>query len=377
MLRENAYYRKKKLPLNLETFWLKGLGFIIFITLFMTGVVYSLENGAGSQFVSALSKWDFPMEMFLMEGSPGLSAPKRGYLEELRKQGMATGMFLMTGVNISDARTFFLGYYSSPPEGPQWLAWAYNPRDPEFEGTILEPIEKEDTSGESGTAASPDPGTEPSGQNAQETETAAPDVGDKQVTVGIYHTHNSESYSGDGGSDRVSGKNGDVVTVGDTLAQVLNKDGIKVFHSKVIHDGTDFMKAYSSSINTATKMLKDYPGIKVLIDIHRDGFPSGADKVTTTINGKAACQIRFVIGQKNSHWKENEALAEELVAIGEKKFPGLFAKDFTYASDARYNQHLSNGALLLEFGSQLNTLEESNRAAEAVAEVLNEWLKTH
>lgn len=381
MLRETVYYKRKKIPLSFSLSWLKGIAFISFLALLIMGVAYSMENGAAKQFVSALSEWHFPMEVILMEGDPGLSAPERDYLEEIRKQGLATAMFLMTGVNITDARTFFLGYYSSSPEGPQWLAWAYNPKDPEFEGAILEPIGSENSASTAQSGSSGTPGTEnnqstPAGNSTQSDNVASPPkVGD--VLVGIYHTHNSERYCGDGGPDRETGKNSDVVTVGDTLAKTLSDDGIGVVHSKVIHDAVDFMKAYSSSIITATKMMKDYPSIEVLLDIHRDGFPAGVDKVTVNIDGQKASQVKIVIGQENPHWKVNDAMARELIAIGNEEYPGLFAKNITYASDARYNQHLSNGAILLEFGSQLNTLAESNRAAEAAGKVIEKWLKEH
>jgi len=122
-------------------------------------------------------------------------------------------------------------------------------------------------------------------------------------------------------------------------------------------------------------MTKDYPSLEFLIDIHRDGLPRGFSKSTVIVKGQKTSRVMVVIGKMNPHWQKNEALAKELMALGEKKYPGLFAPNISYATDARYNQHLSDGGLLLEFGSQLNTLEEANGAAEAVAEILAEWLR--
>lgn len=295
-----------------------------------------------------------------MEGVPGYSQPERPRLDLTRNQGAAVGMFLLTGVNVADPRTFFLSYFSPPPQGPVWLGWAYNPNDPEFEGPILEPIE-------SGTP-------KPSG-NTVVAPPSVPVPGAKGILVGIYNTHNSESYAGDGGPERRQGENGDVVTVGETLKKALEQNGIGAVHSLQIHDAVDFMKAYGSSVNTATQMTKDYPNLKVLIDVHRDGFPPGVPKSTITVKGQKVSQVLVVIGKKNPHWQKNEALAKELMALGEKKYPGLFSTNISYAADARYNQHLSDGGLLLEFGSQVNTLAEANGSAEAVAEILAEWLK--
>ena len=114
---------------------------------------------------------------------------------------------------------------------------------------------------------------------------AVPVPGAKGIIVGIYNTHNSECYSGDGGPDRRQGENGDVVTVGETLKKALEQNGIGAVHSLQIHDAVDFMKAYSYSVKTATQMTKDYPNMKILLDVHRDGFPPWGSKVNRHSEG--------------------------------------------------------------------------------------------
>lgn len=359
LLREDFYHRQKK-QFNIWTIkaWMRGflLGLASFLVIL--GLVYALRSGSSLQFVHFLTQQSFPFEAILLEGAPGYSQPERARVDLARHQGVAVSLFLLTGVNISDPRTFFLGYFSHPPQGPVWLGWAYNPNDPEFEGPILEPIATQVPTGNEDT----DP-----------QDTLIP--GAKEVKVGIYNTHNSESYAGDGGLERLQGENGDVVTVGETLKKALERNGVGAVHSTQIHDAVDFMKAYSKSVVTATQMTKDYPSLEFLIDIHRDGLPRGFSKSTVIVKGQKTSRVMVVIGKMNPHWQKNEALAKELMALGEKKYPGLFAPNISYATDARYNQHLSDGGLLLEFGSQLNTLEEANGAAEAVAEILAEWLR--
>jgi len=324
--------------------------------LVILGLAYALKSGRSPQLIGFLTQQSFPFESVLMEGVPGFSQPERARLDLNRNQGAAVGMFLLTGVNIVDPRTFFLGYFSPPPQGPMWLGWAYNPNDPEFEGPILEAIEPPITADNPTVPVPVVPGA-------------------KGIMVGIYNTHNSESYAGDGGPERESGKNGDVFTVGETLKKALVEKGIEAVHSSQIHDAVDFMKAYSKSVVTATQLTKDYPSMKVLLDVHRNGFPLGVPKSTTTVKGKTMSRVMIVIGKRNSHWKKNEALAKELMALAEKKYPGLFITKINYADDARYNQHLSDGGLLLEFGSQLNTLGECDASAEAFAEILADYLK--
>jgi len=325
--------------------------------LVILGLAYALKSGRSPQLIGFLTQQSFPFESVLMEGVPGFSQPERARLDLTRNQGAAVGMFLLTGVNIVDPRTFFLGYFSPPPQGPTWLGWAYNPNDPEFEGPILEAIEPPITADNPTVPVPVMPGA-------------------KGIIVGIYSTHNSESYAGDGGPEHEFGENGDIFTVGETLKKSLEQYGIGAVHSTQIHDAVDFMKAYSKSVVTATQMTKDYPNMKILIDVHRDGFPPGViTKRTTIVKEKKISNVLVVIGKQNPHWETNEKLAKELMALGEKKYPGLFNPNIIYADDARYNQHLSDGGLLLEFGSQLNTVGECEGAAEAVAEIIADYLK--
>lgn len=346
--------------------WARGIVFSLLALLFLGLFTYALEQGSSRQLVRLLVQQEFPFEAVVMEGIPGYSSPERPRLEQVRNQGVSLGTFLLTGVNMSDPRTFFLSYFTPPPEGPAWIGWAYNPKDPEFEGfdsgPSLEPVPN-------------NPGNNTDPQN--QTPNSQPNPGNTEVLVGIYHTHNAEGYTGDGDPERREGENGDVVTVGATLKSALDKKGISTLHSLEIHDAVDFNHAYSKSVVTATDLLQDNPSLKLLIDLHRDGLPPNVSKATTTIKDKEVGKIMIVIGQKNPNWKKNLKISEELIAIAEDKYPGLFDTQIRYASDARYNQHLADGALLFEIGSQLNTLEEANGAAEALAEILADWLKTH
>lgn len=351
----NEHYRHRAWKFWPSGIWPRRLaGFLVFM-LFILSMLYALNHGSSRYLTSLLLKQKFPLEVILIEGAAGFSQPERERLEQSRAQGISLGMFLLTGVNIADARTFFLSYFSPPPQGPAWLGWAYHPDDPEQEGPILEPLDQNSKSPSLVSPAHPDPNT---------------------VLVGIYHTHSSESYSGDGGSEHDEGKNGEVVKVGAALAKALETRHIGAVQSERIHDYPVFMKAYSESVKTGQALLEDYPTIQFLLDIHRDGVPPGISKSTVTIGGREVSKVLIVIGKKNPQWQKNEALAQGLIEQANKKYPGLFMPMISYAADARYNQHLSEGGLLLEFGSQKNTLQEAQGSAELVADVLAEWLKS-
>lgn len=359
MLKEAVYGSKLKWRLWPSSRWARGLIMLLLALLFLGLFGYAVEKGSSRQLVRLLAQQSFPFEAVLLEGIPGFSEPEREQLEQIRGQGLSLGMFLLTGVNISDARTYFLSYFTPPPNGPAWIGWAYNPGDPEFEGEIAEGPEIEEIS----------PNATGEGRNPGLSTPVS-----KEVLVGIYHTHNGESYAGDGGPEREA-DNGEVVTVGGTLKKVLEQNGVQAVQAPDIHDAVEFMKAYSKSVNTANKLVKDYPSMELLIDLHRDGLPPGVNKSTVNVKGKEVGRVLIVLGKMNPHWKKNEEIAKELIALAEEKYPGLFVPNITYAADARYNQHLSEGALLLEIGSQLNTFEEANGTAEVLAEVLADYLK--
>lgn len=360
MLQDKAYHHiviKRILLL-----WLRRIALFFGGFVFLVGVVLAVQSGSSKQIVRLLSEQRFPFEALLLEGISGYSQPERPRLDTARGQGLSLGMFLLTGVNIADPRTFFLSYFMPPPQGPAWIGWAYNPKDPEFEGPILEQDPGEGGVGGQGTKADPLSG-EKEGNPYMHT-----------VLVGIYNTHNGESYMGDGGPERKVG-NGDVFLVGSVLKMALAQNGVQAVQSGTVHDGVDFMKSYVHSAETVSRMFQDYPSLRLLLDIHRDGLPPGVGKSTVNVKGKEGSKILIVIGKRNPHWQKNAERAKELIALGEKKYPGLFLSEISYADDARYNQHFSDGGLLLEFGSQLNTLAEAKVSAVAVAEVIAEWLQ--
>lgn len=358
MLREQIY-EHKKVRLWPTSLWARVIITFLLGLLFSVGIFYIVEQGSSKQLVKVLLDQRFPFDALILEGAPGYSQPARKHLDDVRLQGFSLGAFLLAGVNVSDARTFFLSYFTPPPQGPAWLSWAYHPNDPESEGPILEPLPQEQG------VTIPRPDSEP------------PKMATKGILVGIYHTHTSENYSGDGGPDHINDGLGGVVKVGETLTKVLEKQGIGVVHSEKIHDYPDFMQAYSHSVLTAEKMLKDYPNLRILLDIHRDGLPPGVSKETVSVNGKDVAKVLIVIGKKNPHWLINEQMAKDLITMGNKKYPGLFVPQISYAADARYNQNLTDESLLVEFGSQLNTQDEANGAATAFGEILAAWIRTH
>lgn len=201
----------------------------------------------------------------------------------------------------------------------------------------------------------------------------------------IYHTHTTESYvlkAQDLGKKSVASFNANpkynVVRVGEELARYLKKYGIETIHNGTVHDKKRDA-AYGVSINTLQSYMKSYPSIKVFIDIHRDGLDASKPKLRMVkkINGKDAAQIMFVMGTNDllphSKWEENLKFALKVQQKLNEKYPGLARP--VWIVSKRYNQHVSNQAVLIEVGGDGNLLSECIESTKYLAEVLNEVIK--
>lgn len=190
--------------------------------------------------------------------------------------------------------------------------------------------------------------------------------------VFIYHSHTTESYLPESGKDHTPNQKGDIVKVGSYLQKILEeKYGIRCIHNEDIHDTFPFRDSYKRSQITVMKYLKEYPSFKVVLDIHRDATP-GID-ATAIVKGQETATIAIVVGSdkmglEHPNWRKNHQFATELADAMNHYYPGLCSK--VILSDARYNQHLHDHSLIIEFGDQNSTIEKVYRAADRFAEIL-------
>lgn len=194
--------------------------------------------------------------------------------------------------------------------------------------------------------------------------------------IGIYHTHTSESFIPNSGrSHAPGGQRGDIVDVGAAMVARLAQDGVPAVQSKNIHDYPSFMKAYGPSEVTARAMLKDYPSLQMLFDIHRDA--DKRENATVVVNGVAMARITIIVGRGQPdlvqpHWQQNYAFAKLIDAKLNEHYPGLSRG--IQLVEWRYNQHLHPRALLIEVGCQENSKEEAIRSIELFSDVIAEIL---
>lgn len=196
----------------------------------------------------------------------------------------------------------------------------------------------------------------------------------------IIHTHSSEAYTMDdfdrytpSDDSRTQDLRCNVIRVGDELTEALRDHGLEVIHDREIYDYPSYTGSYTRTGEAIRQYLTKYPSLKVVIDLHRDAIGNG-DVVYKTVaegEGSACAQTMFVVGSNDSglehpNWRENLKLALYLQSAVHGKHPTL-QRPIKLVSE-RYNQQLTTGSLILEVGSNGNTLQEALEAVRLFAE---------
>lgn len=191
----------------------------------------------------------------------------------------------------------------------------------------------------------------------------------------IYHTHTTESYSQDKGTDTENNSN-NVCAVGDALTNELQSNyGISVIHDTTNHVKFAYNQAYLRSGETVDKYLKKYGDFKMIIDIHRDSVEDKKGE-TLKLNGENVSKFMFVLSQKNNpHFQKNYNLAKGLMDISNKLYPGLCKGIYCYGSGINaFNQKKSNNAILIEVGTYTNDVSEATATSKYLARIIGEYI---
>lgn len=220
-------------------------------------------------------------------------------------------------------------------------------------------------------------------EKQQEKQQENPTTNGKEV-VFIYSSHNRESFLPHlpDITDPNQAHHGEVniTKVGERLAKSLDVNGIganvdKTDIMNVLNEkGWGYGRSYEASREVATEALATNKDIQYIFDLHRDS--ARKDNTTKEIDGESYAKVLFVIGAEYTSYEKNLALATELHALIEQKYPGLSRGVITKekpGNDGVYNQDLLENSLLIEFGGVDNTLEELYRTADAVAEIFSEY----
>lgn len=204
------------------------------------------------------------------------------------------------------------------------------------------------------------------------------DLHGQEPAVLILHTHATESYTMGSGEEyeeaslyRTLDEDYNMLAIGAELARILEKGGISVLHDRVLHDYPSYSGSYAAARRSIAAYLEAYPGILMVIDLHRDALDLEKDPQLTTlatVNGEKSAQLMLVAGTDANReypgWEENLALAVKLTAVLETMHPGI-TKPIQLRAQ-RFNLDMTPGSLLVEVGANGNTQAEALRAVRAL-----------
>lgn len=204
----------------------------------------------------------------------------------------------------------------------------------------------------------------------------------------IIHTHSSEAYTQAGldryqpsDTHRTEDKEYNIIRVGDELAEIYQSAGLNVIHDRGIYDSPSYTGSYNRSGAAIEEYLSRYPEISIVIDMHRDALGSNGIvyKTMAEEDGVCASQVMLLVGSnesglKHENWRSNLSLALYMQRAANSAYPTLMRP--VSLVPQRYNQHLCRGSLILEVGSDGNTLQEALAAirlfGKATAPALSE-----
>lgn len=199
--------------------------------------------------------------------------------------------------------------------------------------------------------------------------------------VYIYNTHQTESYS----MKTLEPYN---ITPSVMMASYLMKEhfqkaGIETIVEETnISDymkeqGYQYAKSYVASRTFVESILKKYPDLKLIIDLHRDAIPH--DSSTITIGEKNYAKVLFIVGMNNPNYQTNLSLAQSISDLINQSYPklsrGIMSKSGSNVNGL-YNQDLNGNMILLELGANENTIDEVQNTVEAIVPIISAYLKS-
>lgn len=179
----------------------------------------------------------------------------------------------------------------------------------------------------------------------------------------IYNTHDQEDYL----SNYIDGYDlePNIISVSNLLRDELNKNGLLtiVEDRRVSSDrrklGKTFVQSYEVSREYVKDVLGKYSNLKLIIDLHRDAVDRKNSYIT--YNSVNYAKVLFVMGKRYDNYKINLELANKISASLNSKVPniskGIRLKDVD-GHNGIYNQDLDTHMILLELGSNNNSVDE-------------------
>lgn len=196
----------------------------------------------------------------------------------------------------------------------------------------------------------------------------------------IYNSHQLENYSSQ--DLDIYGITPNVMMASYVLRENLDKLGVGAIVEEsnmsdvLAKNGWNYSYSYQASRSLMEEKKNKYSTLKYFIDIHRDSVPK--NYTTAVIGDKSYAKILFVVGKDHASWESNNNLATSLNNLIAKYYPGL-SRGIMQKTGANvngiYNQDFSPNTLLIETGGVDNTIEEVYNTMNALADILNKYIK--
>lgn len=194
--------------------------------------------------------------------------------------------------------------------------------------------------------------------------------------VYIYNSHESEAYS----SSLIESYS---IKYTVKIASYLLSDRLKdldvpsfVEPTSIIEfataNGSAYSNLYDASRIFLERRLAEYPSIALAVDIHRDA--ASRDETTATIGEKPCAKILFVVGMENERAEENLKTAEKLNSLLDSKLTRGIVKKTKEEGNGKYNQDLSEKAVLIEIGGADNTIDEVTNTLELLSNAIFKYV---
>lgn len=202
----------------------------------------------------------------------------------------------------------------------------------------------------------------------------------QEPLVLIYSTHTTESYASTNETQidyssyaRSRNEAYNMVAVGAEISKVLrDKYSINVIQDTTVHDYPSYASSYKNSLATIKRNLEQYPSIKYVFDIHRDGLADNQknkEKYQAVVNKVNTAKIMMVVGLNHENSSKNSQFSDQVYENLKTMYPSI-AIPTVKRGTAKYNQFVRDYAVLFEVGSNLTTLEEAKVSGGFLGEAL-------
>lgn len=202
----------------------------------------------------------------------------------------------------------------------------------------------------------------------------------------IYHTHTWEAYDMTEETQyeptetwRTKDERYNMIRVGEVLAEELTARGFFVVHDRTAFEPPNLSGAYSRSLEMLDSRITAGETYDYIFDVHRDAYSgpyNGANSAAQ--DDQRVAYVMMLVGKgtgatgagfdERPDWPKNLELAQRITDEMNALLPGVSRE--VKIKTGRFNQHVSNGALLIEVGNNRNTLDEALAACPVIAQAI-------